>query len=313
MTKTHIDPIGSGGYMTEEKAAFMAAVVDNPAIIGEASSYPQAEEAVFRLCAETPDINFPEVLDNTHFGGLLLEIVAMRLRGTEYWKRFVDTLVESDRTLWSVRRDSISTPFSIHHLERTLAQCAEPRELFRYLLERHPTVWTNHPIGDILGRSADIFWKAEFQRRILHSDFRRAWETINHARLGLGLHQQKILVASLDTIKEMVEELHRRMRNRKLLAEVSAADYSSVAAYDNKIPIIGRHGHRRKPKVSQSHHIPGAEVAEYLKPCSPEGFNASESFAQKAALDIGHYFAKKRNEKRRKKYARLLRQFQKEV
>ncbi len=297
--------------MTEEKAAFMAAVVDNPSIIGEADSYPQAEEAVFLLCVETPDINFVEVLDNTHFGGLLLEIVAMRLRGTKHWRRFVDTLAEADRTLWSTVRDSISSPFSTHHLERTLAQCAEPRELFRYLLARHPTVCTNHPIGKILERSADIFWQAEFFRRVLRNDSRRAWETINNACFGLRLNQQKILVASHDVIVVMVKELHQRMRNRKLVPEINdKADYSSVQAYDNKMPARGRHGHQRRPKVSQSRSIPGMKVASYIR--EHDTLSMSEVNAlKKMALAMGHYFARKRNEKRARKYVQLLREFEK--
>jgi hypothetical protein len=287
--------------MNEEKASFLEAVLDDPEMLSLASSYAQAEEAVLRLCKSRPDCDFAKVLLNSAWRRTLFEVVAVQMSKSDDWHYLVDNIATSESYYWQGEKSI--TPFSLGLLSAILS-CFEPWTLIKYLERSHMKALVEHPIGWVLKEKADAFWSEEFHRRIVRKDFRRAWETIKHACTGLRIVGQKnILVASPGAIAGLLSVLHVRMQERRLIGDLGLADYSSVPAIDNKLPRVGSHGFARKPKISRNRHIPGIQVAAYVR-----SYDGGPETAERMALAIGRYFAERRNEKRMKRYKQLLKE-----
>lgn len=288
--------------MNEEKSSFLEAVVDDPELLSLASSYPQAEETVFRLCKLRPGCDFIEVLSGSPWGSKLLEVVIERVSASNDWRYLIDSIATSEKHYWKESEGMTGTPFNRRLLSNALLRL-EPWTLIKYLEQNHPEALVNHPIGWVLKEKADAFWSEEFHRRIIRRDFRRAWETIKHACTGLRIAEMNILVASPGAVANLLSSLHLQMQERRLIGELGLADYSSIPAIDNKLPKVGSHGFARRPKISRSRHIPGIRVAAFVR-----NYDGGKEVPERMALAIGHYFAEQRNAKRMKKYKRLLKQ-----
>lgn len=257
-----------------------------------------------------------------HFGDELLQLVSEKFRGKRR-AEFINALFALPYSSWEKYFDNgIVAEFS-----------ATPEE-FEFMLENHKDVLFNceHPMFDRV--NPDPYWQNRVRRFIARRDYQRAYDELKKAIRGLLVYKEAnddgprahemneyAYQISQEALIGLIREMHDAMISQKLIEAVPEGNYQvpnwyvRLTSYDTKMTT------HHRPRASESTaEMAGFEIAtriflvakgegkSWLRSCeTPYIFTCEGGML----LRIAEWCRQKRNEKRRKKYDKIVADYKK--